>query len=223
MLPLVFGLRNKPEVGSATFKRLGLDAMNLNPLQPSLAILAGPEGAGKLTVAEFLLDNRSLVSFINADYIERSLMRANPEAAPIEAGRLLLGQLYQALNNKSDVSFETAMSGKTWVSVIYKARRAGYEVTLCYVAVSSSYISLARAVSRVARGGHNIPPDTIHRRYARSLHNFFSLYSALVDNWYFFGNSATSALLLGCREGMTAEPRYLFQEEYEQFRSKALG
>ena len=139
-MALVFGLRNKPEVDTATFKRLGLDAMSLNPLQPSLTILAGPEGAGKSTVA-----------------------------------------------------------------------------------VSSSHISLARAVSRVARGGHNIPPDTIHRRYARSLHNFFSLYSALVDNWYFFDNSATSALLLACREGMTAEPRYLFGEEYEQFRSKALG
>jgi len=197
--------------------------MNLNPLQPSLTILAGPNGAGKSTVAEFLLDNRSLISFINADDIERSLMRASPEVAPIEAGRLLLSQLHQALGNRADVSFETTMSGKTWVSVINKARNAGYEVTLCYVAVSSSQISQARVLSRVARGGHNIPPETINRRYSRSLHNFFSFYSALADNWYFFDNSATSAILLACREGMTAEPHYLLRGEYEQFRSKALG
>lgn len=38
-------------------------------------------------------------------------------------------------------------------------------------------------------GGHDIPVDTIRRRYLRSLDNIFKLYHPMADSWEFYDNS----------------------------------
>ena len=43
--------------------------------------------------------------------------------------------------------------------------------------------------SRVASGGHNIPNDTIIRRYERGRRNFVELYSPIADRWIAYNNS----------------------------------
>ncbi len=42
---------------------------------------------------------------------------------------------------------------------------------------------------RVLEGGHNIPTETIVRRYNRGLNNFFKYYKHEVDSWMLFDNS----------------------------------
>jgi predicted ABC-type ATPase len=41
-------------------------------------------------------------------------------------------------------------------------------------------------------GGHDVPEETIRRRYNRGLRNFFSLYRPLATSWQMLDNSAES-------------------------------
>ena len=39
-------------------------------------------------------------------------------------------------------------------------------------------------------GGHNVPPETIRRRYHARLKYFFAIYQQLADTWRIYDNSA---------------------------------
>ncbi len=55
--------------------------------------------------------------------------------------------------------------------------------------MNSSELAVARVAQRVASGGHNIPRDTIIRRYERGRKNFVELYSPLANRWIAYDNS----------------------------------
>ena len=42
---------------------------------------------------------------------------------------------------------------------------------------------------RVSAGGHNIPEETIRRRYAAGIRNLFELYLSISDYWMIADNS----------------------------------
>ena len=48
---------------------------------------------------------------------------------------------------------------------------------------------MRRVKLRVRLGGHDVPSDTVKRRFARSMSNFFSLYQDVADEWTLFDNS----------------------------------
>ena len=68
------------------------------------------------------------------------------------------------------------------------------------MAVLSDDIVVERVVKRVLEGGHNIPTQTIRRRYRRSLELGLGEYRKFADYWYFFDNSSDRAKLLVARE-----------------------
>jgi predicted ABC-type ATPase len=53
----------------------------------------------------------------------------------------------------------------------------------------SADMAVQRVRDRVSRGGHDVPEETIRRRYERGIHNFFHLYQPLADHWKFFNNA----------------------------------
>lgn len=53
-----------------------------------------------------------------------------------------------------------------------------------------------RVALRVSKGGHNIPPEVIERRYFKGIKNF-KKYADVVDDWYLFDNSTSEYLLIG--------------------------
>ncbi len=55
--------------------------------------------------------------------------------------------------------------------------------------LNSAALAQERVALRVRIGGHDIPPDVIARRYARSAQNFRSLYLPIADEWSVFDNS----------------------------------
>ncbi len=171
-----------------------------NPDKPSLIIIAGPNGAGKSTVAELLLSNRSIETYVNADVIAKGMASSNGDNSDISAGRILLRVVHDALERRSTIAFESTMSGLTWRKLISDAKKLGYAVTICYVAVLSDDIAVQRVAKRVLEGGHNIPTQTIRRRYRRSLELGLGEYRKLADYWYFFDNSSDRAKLLVARE-----------------------
>lgn len=171
-----------------------------NKDKPNLVIIAGPNGAGKSTVADFLMLNQNIDTYINADVIAKGLAASKDGTSDIVAGRVLLEQIDSCLSRKESFAFESTMSGMGWKKLMLRAKKLGYENTICYVAVNSVDISIARVRKRVLEGGHNIPEATLRRRFGRSLSLFFATYKDVCENWYFFDNSGLSAVLAAYKE-----------------------
>jgi predicted ABC-type ATPase len=49
--------------------------------------------------------------------------------------------------------------------------------------------ALDRVAERVRMGGHAVPEDTVRRRFAAGLRNFFTLYQPLSATWRMYDNS----------------------------------
>src|SRR5436853_1131671 len=161
--------------------------------RPRIVIIAGPNGAGKTTFArEFLPREAGLPEFINADLIAQGLSPFAPERAAMAAGRIMIRMIREKVRRRESFAFETTLSGRNYARHIPRWRRAGYEVKLVYLSLSSVRIALSRIKDRVARGGHNVEPQVVRRRFRAGLRNFHSIYSKLVDSWIIYDNSGST-------------------------------
>jgi predicted ABC-type ATPase len=166
---------------------------------PTVYIIAGCNGAGKTTAAYSLLpDVFTTVEFINADEIARGLSPLNPEGAAFAAGRIMLQRIEEMIERRESFAFETTLSGHTYLNLIYRAKEKGFSVVLLFVSLSTIELAKNRVETRVRKGGHNIAPDVIERRFIKGLRNF-SEYSAAVDDWYLYDNSGSEYVLAACR------------------------
>ncbi len=101
----------------------------------------------------------------------------------------MLNRLKVLAARKENFAFETTLSSRTFATWIAKIKKNGYQFSLIYFWLHNVDLAIERVAARVRLGGHNIPEQTIRRRYQTSLFNFFSLYQLLADNWYFYDNS----------------------------------
>lgn len=106
----------------------------------------------------------------------------------------MLRRLDQLITDRKSFAFETTLSGLSYISFIKKAKVSGYDIVFFFVHLNSFQLAQSRVAFRVTRGGHNIPPDVIERRYFKGLANF-SLYQQLADDWYAYDNSGTEYVL----------------------------
>jgi predicted ABC-type ATPase len=160
-----------------------------NNTMPNLYILAGCNGAGKTTAAYNLLPNVfETVEFVNADEIARGLSPLNAESVAFAAARIMLERVEHLLQENKSFAFETTLSGHTYLKYIEQAKTKGYTITLFFVYLNSIELAKQRVALRVSKGGHNIPTETIERRYKKGLVNF-KQYAVLVDDWYVYDNS----------------------------------
>lgn len=141
--------------------------------------------------------------FVNADEIARGISPFQPEKVAIAAGRIMLQRLKHLLFLNEDFAFETTLSTKSFVGFIKQAKDQGYQVYLIYYWLDSVELAVERVKNRVVEGGHNIPTDTIKRRYYAGLNNFIHLYKQKVDYWMLIDNSQTSPILIA--EGRSNE------------------
>jgi predicted ABC-type ATPase len=167
-------------------------------MSPQVAIIAGPNGAGKTTIAPHLLSQvLGIHDFVNADVIAQGLSGFDPESKSFEAGRYMLEHLKRLASQRVSFAFETTLASRTFAPWLMRLRTAGYEVSLLYVWLPSPDIAAKRVKLRVARGGHSIPEDVIHRRYKRSLRNFLELYRPLADYWQVYNGVNTELIAQG--------------------------
>ncbi|GJG87332.1 hypothetical protein tb265_25130 [Gemmatimonadetes bacterium T265] len=154
------------------------------PRGPHVVVLGGPNGAGKSTVAPRLLrDVLGVTAFVNADEIARGLSGFAPEAAAIQAGRIMLERLAELTRERATFAFESTLAGLGMRRVLLRCREAGYQVHLVYLWLPSPELALRRVAQRVVAGGHDIPERDVRRRWARSLVNFFDAYVSLATTW----------------------------------------
>ena len=157
---------------------------------PKLYIIAGCNGAGKTTASFTILPEiLGCKEFINADEIAKGLSPFQPESVAVQAGRIMLTRMDELLQKGETFAFETTLATKSYKQKIEWAQANGYEVTLLFFWLDSPNIAKKRVAQRVAEGGHNIPLETIERRYYNGIANLFAIYIDMVDICYIFDNS----------------------------------
>lgn len=157
---------------------------------PTVVVIGGPNGAGKSTAARTVLaETLRLLTFVNADVIAQGLSGFAPDSAAVEAGRIMQSRLHDLARQRSDFAFETTLAGRSLSGWLRSLRETGYFVFLIYCWLDTPDLSVARVAHRVRTGGHDVPEETIRRRYQRSVENFFGLYRPIANNWRVYDNS----------------------------------
>lgn len=150
----------------------------------SIYVLAGTNGAGKSSIGGELLRAEG-VQFYNPDDAARRLRAANPSLSAAEANGLAWQQgatlLQRAIAQKGSFAFETTLGGDTITRLLETAIDAGLQVHVWYAGLASVEQHVQRVKARVARGGHDIPEDTIRRRYVTSRLNLIRLLPRLAS------------------------------------------
>ena len=161
--------------------------------QATCIIIAGPNGAGKTTFAlKYLPTVTQVRRFINADLIASGLSPLSPEKHLLTASKLFLKEIKTSISKKENFSFETTLSGKSYLKLIKNLKLNNWKIKLFYLYLPSVELSINRVAERVKHGGHNIPKETIIRRYPRSLNNLVNYYAKLCDTTICIDNSNQS-------------------------------
>ena len=163
---------------------------------PQLWVFAGPNGAGKSTlVGRFHVPDRMPV--VNPDTIARQLRRDRPapQFVTLEAGRVALDQRRALVGAAQSFGMETTLTGQSELRMMAEARARGYKITVVFVGLDDALTALARVRQRVARGGHDVPPAVVLRRFDKGLaHLPLALRHA--DRGFLLDNSGSRPRLL---------------------------
>ena len=157
---------------------------------PRLYIISGCNGAGKPTASYSLLPEMlDCKEFVNSDEFAKGLSPFDPSKASIQASRYMLMKIRYLLKRHEDFAVETTLATRTLLKTVKSAQAAGYTVTLLYFWLNSPDLAVERVRARVEAGGHNIPEETIRRRYNTGIYYFFKLYAPISERWILADNS----------------------------------
>lgn len=186
---------------------------------PKLYIISGCNGAGKTTASYSLLPEMLNCSeFVNSDEFAKNLSPFDPSLASIQASRYMLMKTKYLLERKRDFAIETTLATRTLLKLIKAAQEAGYTVTLLYFWLNSPELAIERVKARVKTGGHDIPEDTIIRRYHVGVEYFFNIYAPICERWILADNSQIPFRVIA--EGSKDEVINIKDNEtYEKIRS----
>ena len=157
---------------------------------PRLYIISGCNGAGKTTASYSMLPEMlSCSEFVNSDEFAKGLSPFDPSKASIQASRYMLMKIRYLLKNKKDFAVETTLATRTLLKIVKAAQAEGYTVTLLYFWLKTPELAVERVRARVAAGGHDIPEETIRRRYQVGIDYFFHYYAPISERWILADNS----------------------------------
>ena len=158
--------------------------------KPNLYIIAGCNGAGKTTASFNVLPQiLNCREFVNADEIAKGLSPFCPESVAIQAGKLMLERIETLMADGVSFAIETTLATRSYKNLVLKAQKKGYNVSLLFFWLKSPEVACRRVAHRVAEGGHNIPIETIFRRYWLGLENLFHIFMPIVDYWALYDNN----------------------------------
>ena len=154
-----------------------------------MALFGGPNGAGKITIALQVLARLGCHHFVNADSIAAGLSPLSNESVALQAGVLMRNRLRELRDKNVDFATESTLAARTYVPFVRGCQARGYSFHLIYLWLPSVELAIERVAARVRAGGHNIPHETIVRRYEAGRRNFSQLYRPLADTWQVYDNS----------------------------------
>lgn len=132
-------------------------------------LFAGPNGSGKSSVRDSIVNPVEVV--IDTDRIAREINPAAPRSVDSQAGREAVRRFEQGLSEGRSMSMETTLTGHSAVMRPQRAKDAGYDVSLIYIALVSPDLNVTRVEERKRRGGHGIDRDVVRKRVGASLGN----------------------------------------------------
>jgi len=163
---------------------------------PTLCIVAGPNGSGKTTTTIQLLHNEWGADsvYINPDDIAQQVFGDwNSPEAVLKAAELATERRYECIEKKQNFVFETVLSSNEKVEFIKKAKDAGFFIRFFFVCTSDPIINTARIAQRYMDGGHEVPIPKIISRYYKSIANAKHILP-IVDRAYIYDNSIDNQL-----------------------------
>ena len=145
--------------------------------QAVILVLAGVNGAGKSSLGGASIRGRGL-QYFNPDEAAKRIRDATGCAAE-EANALAWKEgkerLQAAIARRSNHAFESTLGGQTISALLVDAARAGIDVVIWFVGLSTAEQHIARVRARVAAGGHDIAEDIIRRRWNDSRQHLIDL------------------------------------------------
>ena len=157
---------------------------------PNLYIISGCNGAGKTTASYTLLPEMlECREFVNSDEFAKGLSPFRPENASIQASRYMIWKIKDLIKRKKDFGVETTLATRTLLNIVKQVQKDGYQVTILYFWLNSPELAIERVKARVQAGGHNIPEETVRRRYKVGISYFFNDYMPTCDRWILADNS----------------------------------
>lgn len=127
--------------------------------------------------------------FVNSDEFAKALNPFDPSKVKVRASRFMLKKIQYLLERGETFAIETTLATRSLLKTIKKARSNGYSVTILYFWLNSPEMAIERVASRVAAGGHDIPEETIRRRYQVGASYFINTYAPESDRWILADNS----------------------------------
>ena len=92
------------------------------------------------------------------------------------------------LTERKKFSFKTVFSHSSKLEIMRQAKEAGYKVYLYFVSTEDAEINIYRVEVRRVKGGHDVNPEKIRKRYLRSLELLYEA-AQLAYQAFFFDNS----------------------------------
>jgi predicted ABC-type ATPase len=154
---------------------------------PWLWLIGGPNGGGKSTYAPSLA--ASVEEVVRPDEIAESLAVRPPSARNSAAGRLAIRRIQTLFREWRNFAVETTLAGRRYPQLLVRAKSEGWSTGIAYVGLATPHLAIERVRERVNRGGHDVPPLDVRRRYERSLINLVRI-TKFVDRLVILDNSS---------------------------------
>lgn len=158
---------------------------------PQVLVIGGANGAGKSTVAPFLMAELGIRTFLNADDMAREMNPANVAGAAVAAGRMMHARIEELRRRRESFAIETTLSGNWLRHAIGRLSGSGYEISLAFIWIPDAEIGVTRVRSRARQGGHFVPAPDVRRRHLRGIRNFDELYRGLSAAWRLYHGART--------------------------------
>jgi len=170
--------------------------------RPVVYLFAGPNGSGKSSVfAAGRSELPDVAVFVNADELNRLIRQLDPSLTPDEsnlrAAQTADVMRYALLDQRVTFATESVLSDVgRWTRFFDAVQDAGFELALVFVTTCDPEINVARVADRVAKGGHNVPPDKVRKRYKRTMERTLPIVFKRATYAQLFDNSATEPRLV---------------------------